>query len=267
MIRSLVIGLLLLFSAERCCAAGANGAAAFDPVEAGENGLSRVTRFPWYDRTKRELKPVSVIPSRDSISHRESKWIKAPAKPPTPGSWNWGNWNWSGAGNSVFSVLGWALLALVLAGLVFVLGWALLQRDRIRRKQKSKTQELQPGKEADTVQIENLPFPLEPTELDLLSEARRLYQAGECEKAIIYLFSYQLVQLDHRQLVRLTRGKTNRQYLRELRTHPFLRSIVEQTMIRFEDVFFGGRNLSRAQFASCWDRLNDFHQHVEQPAT
>jgi len=266
MIRPLVITLLLLFSADCGLAAAANGTAAFDPVKAGENGLERVARFPWYDRRKHELKPVDVEISRDSIRYRNSTWQKVPAKTPTS-SWNWGNWSWPAIGRFVFSSLGWFLLALVLAALVLVLAWALLQRDRRLRRKRSRIQELQPGKAAESIQIENLPFPLEPTELDLLTEARRLFQAGEYEKAIVYLFSYQLVQLDHRQFVRLTRGKTNRQYLRELRTYPFLRSIVEQTMIRFEDVFFGGRNLTRDQFASCWDRLNDFHQHVEQPAT
>jgi len=265
--RLLVMGMLLAFAADCSFAAAANVATTFDPVKSGENGLARVARFPWYERHKGELKPVSVETSRDTIRYRNSSWVKTPAKA-TTSNWNWGNWNWPSVGRFVFSSLGWFLLAVVLAALVIVLAWALLQRNRALRRRRSRAEQLlPPGKVADSIQIENLPFPLEPTELDLLTEARRLFQAGEYEKAIIYLFSYQLVQLDHRQFVRLTRGKTNRQYLRELRSHPALRTIVEQTMIRFEDVFFGGRNLTRAQFASCWDRLTDFHQHVEQPAT
>ena len=52
--------------------------------------------------------------------------------------------------------------------------------------------------------------------LDLLAEARRHYQAGNYGAAIVYLFSFQLVQLDQRQIIRLAKGKTNRQYLREV---------------------------------------------------
>ena len=52
--------------------------------------------------------------------------------------------------------------------------------------------------------------------MDLLAEARRHYQAGNYGAAIVYLFSFQLVQLDRRQIIQLAKGKTNRQYLREV---------------------------------------------------
>ncbi len=77
--------------------------------------------------------------------------------------------------------------------------------------------------------------------LDLLAEARRHYQAGNYGAAIVYLFSFQLVQLDKRQIIRLAKGKTNRQYLREVGPRAALLRLVEQTMVAFEDVFFGNR--------------------------
>ncbi len=85
--------------------------------------------------------------------------------------------------------------------------------------------------------IESLPFPIAVGRLNLLDEARRLYQQGEFAKAIVYLFSYQLVELDKRHRIRLTKGKTNRQYLREVGPRITLRELVEQTMIAFEDAF------------------------------
>jgi hypothetical protein len=94
--------------------------------------------------------------------------------------------------------------------------------------------------------------------LDLLAEARRHYEAGNYGAAIVYLFSFQLVQLDRRQIIRLARGKTNRQYLREVGPRISLRKLVEQTMVAFEDVFFGNRQLRRDRFESCWARLEEF---------
>jgi hypothetical protein len=96
-----------------------------------------------------------------------------------------------------------------------------------------------------------------------LAEVRRLYEAGNYDQAVIYFFSFQLVQLDHHQFIRLEKGKTNRQYLRELHAHRSLRGLVEQVMLLFEDVFFGGRQLSRNQFDVCWQRLDEFHIQLE----
>ena len=47
----------------------------------------------------------------------------------------------------------------------------------------------------------------------LLEEARRSYEEGDYNTAIVYLYSYQLVKLDQNQWIRLAKGKTNRQYL------------------------------------------------------
>jgi hypothetical protein len=116
--------------------------------------------------------------------------------------------------------------------------------------------------EAD--RIEKLPFRVARPQSDLLAEARRHYEAGRYGEAVIYLFSYQLVQLDKHQLIRLTKGKTNRQYLREVRPQNELRSILERTMIAFEDVFFGHRELPRDRFETCWTQLDEFHRKIQE---
>jgi len=99
---------------------------------------------------------------------------------------------------------------------------------------------------------------------DFLDRARRLYQAGNFDEAIKYLYSHQLVQLDRHQLVRLARGKTNRQYLGELRPRPVLREVLQQTMIAFEDVFFGDHRLDRRRFEECWSQLGRFDALVAE---
>ena len=105
---------------------------------------------------------------------------------------------------------------------------------------------VQTARDAD--RVEALPFKVRSVSGDFLDEARRLYEAGQFSEAIIFLFSYQLVQLDKQHVIRLAKGKTNRQYLRELRQRPTLRSTLELTMVAFEDAFFGRKTLSRERF-------------------
>lgn len=265
MLRS-VVSCVGLCSTILCCALTADASSRFDPVQSGEEALSR--GYPWYDARKHDMRPIHVEPSRDSIPGRKSDWLSSPSNTTaTRRPWSRTSSSSGGIFGTVGRVLGWTLLALIFGAVALGLGWALLQRNRrLVRIRRSISEETLLGKQADTQQIENLPFPLEPTELDLLAESRRLFESAQFDRAIVYLFSYELVQLDHRQFLRLARGKTNRQYLRELRRHQPLRSILEHTMVRFEDVFFGGRNLTQSQFSSCWDRLYDFHQQLEQLA-
>ena len=88
---------------------------------------------------------------------------------------------------------------------------------------------------------------------------------GDYSEAIIYLFSYQLVELDRHHVIRLTKGKTNRQYLRETRAAArALHRSSETTMIAFEDAFFGHKTLTREQFEQCWQRLDEFQAELDR---
>ena len=123
-----------------------------------------------------------------------------------------------------------------------------------------------PGEMGKADRVEKLPFRVQRPRADLLGEARRSYQAGDYAEAIVYLFSYQLVYLDKHDLVHLARGKTNRQYLREMGRGPGIVPVVEQTMLAFEDVFFGGHGLDRSRFELCWNGLEQFQRDVQQAA-
>jgi hypothetical protein len=111
--------------------------------------------------------------------------------------------------------------------------------------------------EEERRRIEALPEPVRER-TRLLDAARRHYQNGNYDEAIIYLFSHQLVCLDKNYLIRLTRGKTNRQYLRELGPRDTIRRILADTIVAFEDVFFGGRSIGQERFERCWNRLGEF---------
>ncbi len=109
-------------------------------------------------------------------------------------------------------------------------------------------------------------MPIQPQHTDLLAAARAYLAQGDLGKAIIYAFAHQLVQLDEHHLIQLTKGKTNRQYLRELKPHPEFQDLLCPTMFAFEDVFFGHHELTRQRFDDCWQSLERFHQRLEQVA-
>ena len=231
--------------------------AASTGVEAGRQALSGHARFPWYDAEKDALRRVDVAPPQDTAQHRRSQWQANPAPPKGP---SFGT-DWSGLRAVVESLLWLGLLA-VLGTLIYFLVRTYLHShaapdvaDAAERETKT---------EADL--IESLPFDVPRPQSDLLAEAQRLYDQGAYAQAIVYLFSYQLVQLDRHQAIRLRRGKTNRQYLRELLSRPDLGGILERTMVAFEDVFFGHHPLDRAGFERCWQRLDEFHQRLTEAA-
>jgi hypothetical protein len=150
------------------------------------------------------------------------------------------------------------LLALVVVGV-----FALIARWFFRREaqQQDEQKASQASREVD--RLEQLPFAVKRPQSDLLAEARRHYEAGNFAEAIVYLFSYQLVELDKHHVIRLAKGKTNRQYLGESRKQPTIVPVLEDTMIAFEDVFFGHHQIDRARFEACWNRLTEFQRGVQ----
>lgn len=209
-------------------------------IERGREALSR-EGFPWYDAAQDAVRPVRV----------------KPPKPAPPASR-------SGSGRNLASPQGISWLAIAV---VFGVAMILLARAYLNREKLPAGGVREPAKTAaanEATRIEALPFRIRPADHDLLEEARRQYESGHYETAIVYLFSYQLVEMDKHQVLRLTKGKTNRQYLRDLRRQPRLSRLVEHSMIAFEEVFFGDRRLAREAFESRWRALDEFHSLVRR---
>ncbi len=162
----------------------------------------------------------------------------------------------------LMQALTWALLGLLLTWLI----WQLIRATR-RMRSSSKSNARQPATQVGADRLEDLPMPIPKTERDLLAAARRLADAGDYGEAIKLLFSYHLLELDRHHCIELTRGKTNRQYLRELQSRPQLRELLGRTMGPFEDTFFGHHRLSQETFQLCWDDLTRFRQALEQLAS
>ena len=253
-----VISRLLLLMASLAVALAMGGSAwGQEPepqaVQDAREALGGPTSFPWYDRQEDSARPIRLRENEDDSANRASNWQnKRTATRTTPT----GNVSYFG---TILQVLGLLVLVSVLV-LVAVLIARAFMRNEVTETAGSRVVETS----QDVDRVEHLPFHLRRPAGDLLSEARRLYEAGDYSQAVLYLYSHLLVQLDRQHVIRLAKGKTNRQYLLETRPRPVLHQILETTMVSFEDVFFGHHKLSREQFEASWNRLPEFEAELTQ---
>jgi hypothetical protein len=162
---------------------------------------------------------------------------------------------------------GWGLLLL----LSLILGVALVVFLVLRNGSffvgpRSRAQQRE-RREWEQAKIRDLPFELEQSHLGLLEQAERYRAAGDYSKAIVYLFSHILVEMDSHRLVRIERGKTNQAYLRELREREWLRLFTRKTVDAFEYAFFGRHKLTREEFESIWIQMPQFDERVSKAAS
>ncbi|MGV3609066.1 MAG: DUF4129 domain-containing protein [Planctomycetaceae bacterium] len=211
--------------------------------------------FPWYDKESDSIRKLTLSPkSTDDYAPPDRNRSTIRIRPTVPtvtvnapsGGWGLGPF---------FNWMGIALLVAVCAALIWVIGTRFLGQE-VRESKATKV--VQAVRKAD--QVEKLPLNLLITEPggDFLTMARKFMQASEFSKAIVYLYAHELLSLDEQHLIRLAKGKTNRQYLRELRPQPSLQRLVEDTVLLFEDAFFGKKSISEGQFMVCWNQLSQF---------
>ena len=174
-----------------------------------------------------------------------------------PGGFDPPDLGFIGDGAGFAKVLFYVVLGVVVVALIGLIVWAIINREKTKKD---------PGVASESTivtdeqRVEELPFQLDAAYKDLLDRTRECYQAGDYDQAIIYLFSYELIQLDKAALIKLTRGKTNHQYLREIQPNKTLNSRLATTVRAFEDVFFGNKELSQRRFEECWHEVNSFQQ-------
>ena len=218
--------------------------------------------YPWYDADADQLKPLEFPEETQAWSVDRDSVALAPAKPVTnnpnpvtaptgPGNFDFG---------ALFPVFMIVLLLIVLGVLAYLFSKFLQveslgdQSDSARRRKLL------------SESIEQLPFELQAGNGDFRSMAQAAYTQGDLRQAIIYLYSHVLVTLDQNELIRLRKGKTNRQYLKEVWSYQDISAYFKKVMLPFESVFFGDHELERREFEQCWSQLDSFHKHVEQKA-
>ncbi|NIL95886.1 MAG: DUF4129 domain-containing protein [Planctomycetales bacterium] len=214
-----------------------------DAVEAGREALRRTGEYSWYDTRADDVRRIRVQPPRPAESRRS--WFTFPS----------GDW---------LTPLAWIGIIMILGVIVFLLVRAYLARERNTAGDQTDVAQHPVGDQVD--RVEELPVRVRRPAADLLHSAGQQYLAGNYSEAIIYLYSHLLLQLDRRNLIRLAKGKTNRQYLREVGRWGSLQGLVESATVLFEDAFFGRRQLERERFEAVWNRMGQFETLIEQAA-
>ena len=205
--------------------------------------------MPWTDQDSGELTPLGLEERPTALTRDRSSIPKVPST----SNWNW-NWSW----------LGWVVIyGLLVLGIILLLAliiWVLLNS---RVEIASGNDDFSRPDRSLAESIRHLPFEMDVTQGDFRQQAQTAYQAGDFRKALIFLFSHVLVTLDQEKLVRLKKGKTNRQYLRELSPSPPLVGYYGDVMIPFEQTFFGDYPITKDVFEQCWQGLNEFQDSVK----
>ena len=180
-----------------------------EAVDWGRESLESHRRLPWYDADQDKLQRIEVEPNEDD-ENRHSQWAATDSSPAKSKRRDWSLLA------TILQTLAWIALALFLGFLIWVLVWAARRADFAGASSVHVAETVAAGQS----RIEDLPLPVSRQYRDLLSAAGAFFEAGDLGKAIIYMFAHQLVELDKYHLIQLSKGKTNRQYLKELQRYP-----------------------------------------------
>ena len=184
--------------------------------------------------------------------------VKPPATPPAGGAAKT-------VGNGWFSDLNLATVFMMILAFVVLVVLACLFFKFLAVESSEEDGTSARRKKLLSESIEQLPFDLQAAGGDFRSLAQQAYQAGDLRRAFIFLYSHVLVTLDQNERISLRKGKTNRQYLKEVWEDPKLSTYFKSVMLPFESAFFGDHDPAPDQFERCRSGLDNFHSHLGQP--
>lgn len=203
-------------------------------------------------RGVKEAYPYAELPTGSASAQREQAAL-LPTLDTQDWTWEWPDW-WLDFLDTIGQLFsGWGerevyLLFLVLILIFLLIVFILLARTKWGPLAVQARAAQQRRRRA--VAQEELPFEWEAGALTvegLWQQALQAKEAGDFRLALMFLYSYLLIELDAQQLLRLQRGKTNRDYSRELGRSATVYDCFQATMLAFEQVFFGRYQLTRPQ--------------------
>ena len=218
--------------------------------------IGRSTNSVWFDLEDGSVRPIRAGKSLNVDDRHDSIAGNVTKSPPSA---------WWISFKALIKLLfaSWQILLLVLLIASLAMGGFVILKYGLSFQSYSKMTDLS-KLEREKAKLQDLPFEVEQTMFGLLAEAERHRAAGDYSKAIVYLFSHALVEMDGARCIRLARGKTNRAYLRELNDKESLRGFTNQLVLAFEYAFFGKHLLSQEAFERIWQQVPAFDMNIKQ---
>ena len=157
-------------------------------------------------------------------------------------------------------------LVLILLGLAFLgaLIYMLLASPAAVRRRKRTVNEISENIVAQKAKLSDLPFELDQPLAGLKAQADYFRNNQDYRNAVIYLFSYLLVECDTAGCIRLARGKTNHRYVRELKSYPEVQQPFKRVVELFEEAFFGRKEISQGRFEAIWNELPSIERAISK---
>lgn len=230
--------------------------------ESERSVLQKATDESWYSAKSGE-RTVRSPKTKDRIDVRDRHDVIEAANKAGGSARSGGSSIWDDFFAFIFEIWSYLLLiGIVILGLI-VLFFVWQRRGfSLARSKRSPAKDLA---ERDRLKVTDLPFELEQSQVGLLAQSDEFRRRGDYAKAMIYLFSHLLVELDAGGLIRLERGKTNRYYLRELAPNDKINKYMHHVVRWFEHVFFGKNAMDADAFERLRERVPEFEGWVKSP--
>ncbi len=227
-----------------------------DPAAgSSERTVLKQQAYPWYDGEKDQVKPLLPDPSWWTVHLQErfdsfNDWLdrvfgKSTGQASQP------------AGNRAQGFLA-TLLFLVSGCALLVMLWRLW---RLHEPQAT-TQPDAVARIGAAARIAGLAPGVALEGTDPWAEAARRRAAGDAAGAVIWLFLDQLLGLQRAGLIRLTPGRTARQYASAL-DDPLLAEGLRATLGVFENVYYGHRLPGPDELERVWARAETFRRRLQ----
>ena len=248
------------------------------PVRSDEDILRRGTNSSWSDIAKQDVQYNAPPLARDNMQNHD-QWTH------NPGDGDF--WSWLFRSNprtntgpqstntatkpqfwddfwfvlvTAIRYTVWFLLALIV---ITAVAWTLKNQEMFLRIPRNRKPQDYEDIAAQRAKYSDLPVELEQGLVGLKAHAASLRAQGQYSRAIVYLFSYLLVELDSARCISLAKGKTNYRYLRELARAPTLEPRFRRVIVLFEEAYFGSKTISQSQFDEVWQDLPDFETAIK----
>ena len=212
-------------------------------LESVNKSLKKKKYFPWYSNKNGQLKFLPPVPDK-------------PAKAPSN---NQNTFNW----DAIFNCIFWIILIVIFIFLVFAVILIVFHLKENKTDEKNENHD-----QTDDLQRQRESLPIEAAQqigsLDLLAESS--LKEGDFRKAIIYHFSWLLIELDRKKIIHLQNGKTNRQFLSEIKFRDELAALYSHVMDLFEKTYYGARPISEEDFMTVWQERDLLCSEMNKPA-